>query len=296
MRSRLSGRFKQALKRRSMGFDMSRGLALLFNVKEARVSRIISALRKYKFTLAAFLLPFTVRAIPEVIAGPYPIGWDIIAFYVPNTLDMAAGRMSIWGILGSGPLMYSFIVPIYVLTRINPILLFKAAGPVLFGLLCWSVFRFCERKLGLSVRSAFLSVLFLSLYFVSLRVAWDAYQAELGLTLLVLGLTVTGESESATRSTIAKSTFFFLAVLANQLVGLLVVGTVIFDVIRAKRWGSPGLFLPRLVLAGLFGLVAYATLQTSLGPGMYSLWGSAAPLNIGYNAIFLAYAFGPLLP
>src|SRR5438093_7365433 len=163
-----------------MGFNGS-GISLVFRAVDARVLGVVSAIRNYKFALAAFLLPFTVRAIPEVIAGPYPIGWDTIAFYVPNTLDMAAGRMSIWGILGSGPLMYSFIVPIYVLTRINPILLFKVAGPVLFGVLCWSVFRLCEKKLGLSVRNAFLSVLFLALYFVALRVAWDACQAELGL-------------------------------------------------------------------------------------------------------------------
>src|SRR3989441_2693791 len=192
MRSQLSGRFKRALKRQN-GFDMFKGLALFSNAPEARVSRIISAIRKYKLTLAAFLLPFTVRAIPEVIAGPYPIGWDIIAFYVPTTLDMAAGRMSIWGILGSGPLMYAMVVPIYTLTRINPILLFKVAGPVLFGVLCWSVFRFCKKRLDLSARNAFQSILFLAFYFVSLRVAWDAYQAELGLTLFILGLTVAGE-------------------------------------------------------------------------------------------------------
>src|SRR5947209_3744031 len=208
-----------------MGFDMSKDIALFFKAADARVSRIISAIRKYKFALAAFLLPFTVRAVPEVIAGPYPIGWDIIAFYVPNTLDMAAGKMNAWGFLGSGPLMYSFIVPIYILTRINPILLFKIAGPVLFGLLCWSVFRFCEKKLGLSFKSAFLSVLFLSFYFVSLRVAWDAYQAELGLTFFILGLTVAREQGYVGRSTATKLTFFLLAVLANQLVGVLVVGT-----------------------------------------------------------------------
>jgi len=74
-------------------------------VLDTKVSRIVSAIRNHEFALAAFLLPFTVRAIPEVIAGPYPIGWDIIAFYVPNTLVMAAGRMSIWGIIGSGPWM-----------------------------------------------------------------------------------------------------------------------------------------------------------------------------------------------
>ena len=79
-----------------MGFYGS-AFSLVFRVLDIKVSLIVSAIRKYKFALAAFLLPFTVKAIPEVIAGPYPIGWDIIAFYVPNTLDMAAGRMSIWG-------------------------------------------------------------------------------------------------------------------------------------------------------------------------------------------------------
>src|SRR5713101_7128789 len=110
MRSQLSRRFKPALMRHSMGFDNS-GFSLPFRALDRRISRIISAIRNYKFALAAFLLPFTVRAIPEVIAGPYPIGWDIIAFYVPNTLDRAAGRMGVWGIIGSGPLMYAFIVP-----------------------------------------------------------------------------------------------------------------------------------------------------------------------------------------
>src|SRR5438132_8348913 len=193
------------MKKHSASVDSS-GFSLLFQRLEAGISRIISAIRKYKFTLAAFLLPFTVRAIPEVIAGPYPIGWDIIAFYVPTTLDMAAGRMSIWGILGSGPLMYAMVVPIYILTKISPILLFKALGPVLFGGLGLAVFRLCQKKLGLSARNAFLSVLFVSFYFVSLRLAWDAFHGELGLTMFILGLTVGPESGSLTRSTVAKST------------------------------------------------------------------------------------------
>src|SRR5438445_9536250 len=278
-----------------MGSD-GLGFSLVFRMLGARVSRISSAIHNYKFALAAFLLPFTVRATPEIIAGPYPIGWDTIAFYVPNTLDMAAGRMGVWGILGSGPLMYSFIVPIYLLTRINPILLFKVAGPVLFGVLCWSVFRLCEKKLGLNVRNSFLSVLFLALYFVSLRVAWDAYQAELGLTFFVLGLTVAGESGSVARNTVAESAFFLLAILANQLVAVLVVGTVIVEMLRAKGRGGFGLTLSRLALVGLFGLVVYATLQPSIGPGVSVLGGSFAPANVAYNIVFLVYAFGLLLP
>lgn len=278
-----------------MGFYCS-SLGLVFRELDGRVSRIVSSIRNYKFALAAFLLPFTVRAIPEVIAGPYPIGWDTIAYYVPNTLDMASGKMGIWGILGSGPLMYSFIVPGYFLMRINPIFLFKIAGPLIFGVLCWSVFRFCEKKLGLSVRSAFLSVLFLSFYFVSLRVAWDAYQAELGLIFFVLGLTVAKKSGSIRGSTVSRVAFFLLAILANQLVGVLLVGTVIVEAFNLRRSESWKLNLVRVAPIALFGVVVFATLQPSTGPGVSILGGSFAPLNVALNTAFLLYAFGPLLP
>ena len=42
------------------------------------------AIRSYRFALAAFLVPLFIRSIPEILVGPYPIGWDTIAFYVPN--------------------------------------------------------------------------------------------------------------------------------------------------------------------------------------------------------------------
>jgi hypothetical protein len=37
--------------------------------------------RSYRFALAAFLVPVFIRSIPEILVGPYPIGWDTIAFY-----------------------------------------------------------------------------------------------------------------------------------------------------------------------------------------------------------------------
>src|SRR5206468_9866491 len=65
---------------------------------------------------------------------------------------------------------------------------------------------------------------------------------------------------------------------------------------RVKRWGGFGLALSRLAPVALFGLVVYATLQPSIGPGVSVLGGSFAPLNVAYNAVFLVYAFGPLVP
>jgi hypothetical protein len=61
--------------------------------KIAGIPRVLgSAVRSKRFALAAFLIPLFIRSIPEILVGPYPIGWDTIAFYVPNTPDWATGK------------------------------------------------------------------------------------------------------------------------------------------------------------------------------------------------------------
>ena len=62
--------------------------------KIGEIPRVLaSEVRSKRFALAAFLVPVFIRSIPEILVGPYPIGWDTIAFYVPNTLDSATGKM-----------------------------------------------------------------------------------------------------------------------------------------------------------------------------------------------------------
>jgi hypothetical protein len=50
------------------------------------------AIRSYRFALAAFLIPLLVRSIPEILVGPYPIGWDTIAFYAPKHNRLSRGK------------------------------------------------------------------------------------------------------------------------------------------------------------------------------------------------------------
>ena len=58
--------------------------------------RFLQVMGQYRFAFAAFLVPLSIRIIPEILSGPYPVGWDIIAYYIPNTIDMASGRMNVW--------------------------------------------------------------------------------------------------------------------------------------------------------------------------------------------------------
>ena len=63
----------------------------LFLQVHGLLPRVRQGLYRFKFGLAAFLTPLGIRAIPEIIVGPYPVGFDTIAFYVPSTLDLASG-------------------------------------------------------------------------------------------------------------------------------------------------------------------------------------------------------------
>ena len=99
---------------------------------------------QHKFAFAAFLVTLSIRIIPEILSGPYPVGWDIVAYYIPNAIDIASGRMNVWGMITSPPVMYAIIVPVYLLTRANLVLIFKILGPILYGLLGWSIFWFSQ--------------------------------------------------------------------------------------------------------------------------------------------------------
>src|SRR2546426_2085766 len=171
-----------------MGFDSS-GLGLVFRVLDDRVSRVVSYIRKYKFALAAFLLPFTVRAIPEVIAGPYPIGYDTITAYVPLMRDWAAGHTgSQFNPEIGGWLLFVLFGFAYALTRIDPVTIVKVAGPILYGILGFSEYFFAQRVLHWSKAKSFLFVFIASIYFVSLRVSWDLFRNTLGLALMLSAL------------------------------------------------------------------------------------------------------------
>ena len=105
--------------------------------------------------------------------GPYPVGFDTIAFYVPNTLDWAAGKAGFLEMLGTAPLMYMISVPAYLLLRVNPVWIFKIMGPVLYGAMILALFRFLQSGLGWGERRSLGGAVLTSLYFVTLRVGCD---------------------------------------------------------------------------------------------------------------------------
>src|SRR2546429_4487395 len=171
--------------------------------------RVLQVIGQHRFAFAAFLVPLSIRIIPEILSGPYPVGWDIIAYYIPNAIDIVSGRMNVWGMITSPPVMYAIVVPVYWLSRANLVMIFKVLGPILYGLLGWSIFWFCQRRLHWSSRKALYAVLFISAYFVMMRISWDAFHMELGLALFLLAESI-GQAHDSIQSTLGKASLLSL--------------------------------------------------------------------------------------
>ena len=252
--------------------------------------RFAELIRRHKLALAAFLVPFLIRIIPEILSGPYPVGWDIIAYYIPNTIDMASGRMNLWGIITSAPTLYAITVPAYLLTKANLVVIFKVLGPTLYGFLGWSIFQFCRRRLHWSGNKALYAVLFISAYFVTLRISWDAFHMELVLALFLLGESVS-QAHSSVKPTLGRVVLLSLAVLSNQLVGVVVIASQLATLLSPSIRRNLGLIFLQFPPVAIFLLILYATLQTPLGPGLTVLGPVAGATNLTTNLSFLVYAY-----
>ncbi len=261
--------------------------------------RMVEAIREHRFGLAAFLIPLGIRAVPEIIVGPYPVGFDTIAFYVPTTLDWAAGKVGLLGMLGTAPLMYMISAPVYILTRANPVWTFKVLGPVLYGGMIWALFRFLQRGLKWSGKQSLGGALLTSLYFVTLRISWDLYRNMLGLTFILLTMTLL-EDWKAPRKRVMLAAFILLAVSSDQLTGviaLVLVGTRTLAALLRKEWDM-FMALAKVAVPGaaLFLLIVYADLVVlAIGPVR-----EQSPLpsvdSINSSLGFLAYAYLAIIP
>jgi hypothetical protein len=255
---------------------------------------------KHRFLFAAFLIPLGVRAIPEILVGPYPVGWDTIAFYVPNTLDWAAGKAGFAEILGTAPLMYMISVPVYLLSRVNPVWIFKIMGPLLYGTMIAALFRFLRIGLKWPDKQALGGALLTSLYFVTLRVSWDMYRNMLGLTFILLSLPlIAGDLKSLEKQALL-SALVVLAVASDPLTGVIALVLVGSKALISLTNHEPDRF-SRMIKVALPGTTLFlATVYAGLVMTGVGLVSEQAPFpNLGgvdLNLGFLVYAYLALIP
>jgi hypothetical protein len=64
----------------------------------------------FLFPFLAFAIPLLVRTIPEVLMGPFVVGFDTLVYYIPNTLTMSIGGLNFWILTTGAPFIYLLLM------------------------------------------------------------------------------------------------------------------------------------------------------------------------------------------
>ncbi len=222
------------------------------------------ALRDHKFALAAFAVPLAIRAVPEILAGPYPIGYDTIASYVPIMHYWVSGNLGPFNPTIGGWLLFAMLGVTYQLTRLDPIVIVKAIGPILYGGLGSAQYQFSRATLNWPQRKSLFLATLGSAYFITLRVGWDLFRNTLALSFLLLALSI-GPYVTSKRKGVAFAFLGWLTVATHLLVGALFIGILGLSALRRE-----GMAMRRIIL-----FAAPATVQFTLSLGLLQSQGTA---------------------
>ena len=140
----------------------------------------------YFYPIMAFILPFFIRLIPEIIAWPYPIGFDTL-MYANVILEGTYLQKNLIELFKSTSLFYIISIAINKILG-NVFLTIKILGPILFSILCYMLYLYSKRVLKWEFWKCFMVSLLASIYFVSLRISWEMYRQMLGFIFLIIGL------------------------------------------------------------------------------------------------------------
>lgn len=284
----------------------------MFRPKES--GRMHSLLTKrYVFPFLAFVVPLLLRAVPEVLMGPYAVGFDTMGHYVPTTLLWLRGNVSFLSFIGTAPLFYSIIISLVSLGG-SLVMVLKVVSVAFEGFLSLSIYAYAQKGLGWSPRKSTATALLGTLYFVALRVSWDSLRNMLGLVIFFVALTLftLSERNGYSRKRYALLSLSMVAVvLSHQLVSVLMLGvfafTIGYKLLRREQAKALRLILVCLPATLLFLAVFFLVPSvpefrlifgfSNANDGWLALFGfSSYPAMLVSEAGFFFYCFLPLFP
>jgi hypothetical protein len=264
------------------------------------------------FPFLAFVTPLVMRAIPEILMGPFVTGFDTLGYYVPNTLVWLRSGVGFWNFMSVAPFFYVLLMGV-TSVGVPIVASLKVFAPLLLGLLGVAVYFYANKTLSWSPKKSLLAVLFATLYFVALRVSWDMLRSELGLIFLFVTLIFLEKGWGSRRNGVLLSLAMLLVVFAHQLVAVIMFFIVlvtaarlcldreIVDALRLVVSSVPAMFLFLVIIyANYLVSPTFSVLSGFLGQeseGFMSLFGfTSYPTMVANTLGFLVFCYLPLLP
>jgi hypothetical protein len=181
-----------------------------------------------------FAVGIVLRAVPELVAYPHPIGYDVINYYLP----VVANFDSYWDVvLGQFPLYVILLHAINSTGLLSPYWTVVAGATATFGFFSAVIFAASRSLMKLSVgRSIFLAI-FVMFQLAVLRASWDEHRDIFALSTAILVFVLIGRRRDAGWKTIALAVFLSMVTAASdRQIGALFCATILIYslIVRTK--------------------------------------------------------------
>src|SRR5919107_2767546 len=226
------------------------------------IDSIFAELRK-RLIILVFLAGSVIRALPEVVAYPYPIGYDVINYYIPVITNLEEH----WSVISGQLPVYTLILySLHLFTSLSPHFLVSSAGVILYGFFSVSLFVTSRKLLKFNeIYGAYLA-LFVILQLPVLRTSWDLQKDIFALTLLLISvsLIVPLRIRIGHLRLIGSFIAASIAVFADKMVGVLFVSSLIAYALAVRVRYITFLLLITTVLFAIAIGSQYGNVQQSL--------------------------------
>jgi hypothetical protein len=183
--------------------------------------------------IVVFTLCIALRAAPELMAYPYPIGYDVINYYIPTVTNFEDK----WDTVSKQfPLYVTFLYLVSITTGLPAYSVVVGVVIVMTGIFGISLFYLGRTllKLGIS-HSAFIAI-FAILQLAVLRTTWDLHRDIFALTIMMFVFSLLSRKNAGWKPLALILVLTILTVAADRMVGALFsVSAAVYAIVTRRR-------------------------------------------------------------
>jgi hypothetical protein len=222
--------------------------------------------------ILVFALCVVLRATPEIVAYPYPTGYDVVNYYIPVVADFEAH----WSTVdGQFPLYVLLLHSVHLATGLPAQLVVAAIAVAVFGIFVTSVYYLGRSLLRLGVSQSMLLAAFVIFQMAVLRTAWDLHRDVFALAAMFFAFSLLGRKDAGWNGIVAILALAALTVGADRMIGaLFCISLVAYAIITRRK----DVAITSAFAAGLLSILMIASYSLSdAGASSIELSSEATP-------------------
>ncbi len=224
-----------------------------------------------KYTiLVVFTLCIALRAAPELVAYPYPIGYDVINYYIPTITNFEDK----WDTVSKQfPLYVTFLYLISITIGLPAYSVVVAVIIVMTGIFGISLFYLGRNLLKLGISHSAYIAIFAIVQLAVLRTTWDFHRDIFALTIMMFVFSLLVRKNGGWMPLALILVLTTLTVAADRMVGALFsVSLVVYAIVTRRR---------EVALTGILalGMFCALTLSSQSTPDIKTITSTEIPQN-----------------